>query len=205
MNTIQSMLQILRKKIEHGSTYVQRSHDEHGAATFQFGAPVTANQISEFERRFSQELPSEYVDFLMIHNGCELFILGDGRGTILFPLDKVQEETVKSMEEGILSELKDEFWLIGEMNDGAILINRSTIKNSKDVPYMEWCYAVGAEETADPIGKEFKDFLNYTIVSQGDMFWEWTSSKVEEGEGYEPDVEGHAHDVFEASHGSPYD
>lgn len=205
MNTIQSMLQILRKKIEHGSTYVQRSHDEHGAATFKFGAPVTANQISEFERRFSQELPSEYVDFLTIHNGCELFILGDGRGTILFPIDKVQEETVKSMEDGMLSELKDEFWLIGEMNDGAILINRSTIKNSKDVPYMEWCYAVGVEETADPIGKDFKDFLKYIIISQGDMFWEWTSSKVEEGEGYEEDLEGVAHGVSEVDLASSYD
>lgn len=205
MNTIQSMLQILRKKIEHGSTYVQRSHDEHGAATFQFGAPVTANQISEFERRFSQELPSEYVDFLTIHNGCELFKLGDGRGTILFPIDRVQKETVKSMEEGILSELKDEFWLIGEMNDGAILINRSTIKNSKDVPYMEWCYAVGVEETADPIGKDFKDFLKYIIISQGDMFWEWTSSKVEEDGDYEEDLEDVAYGVSEVDLASPYD
>lgn len=205
MNTIQSMLQILRKKIERGSTYVQRSHDEHGVATFKFGAPVTTNQISEFERRFRQELPREYVDFLTSHDGCELFILDDGRGTILFPLEKVQEETLKSMEEGILSGLKDEFWLIGEMNDGAILINRSTIKNSKDVPYMEWCYAVGAEEMADPIGKDFKDFLKYVIISQGDMFWEWTSSETEEEDGYEPDVEGHAHDVSEANHRKPYE
>lgn len=88
MNTIQSILQVLRKKIEHGSTYVQRSHDEHGVAIFQFDAPVTVNQISEFEYRFRQELPREYVDFLKIHNGCELFILGDSRGTILFPLEK---------------------------------------------------------------------------------------------------------------------
>lgn len=205
MNTIQSMLQILRKKIEHGSTYVQRSHDEHGEASFQFGAPVTANQIYEFEKRFSQDLPREYVDFLTIHNGCELFILGDGRGTILFPLEKVQEQTLKSMEDGLLSGLKDEFWLIGEMNDGAILINRSTIKNSKDVPYMEWCYAVGADETADPIGKDFKDFLNYVIISQGDMFWEWTSSEIEKEKGYEEDLEGHARDISEVDHASPYD
>lgn len=205
LNTIQSILQVLRKKIEHGSTYVQRSHDEHGIATFQFDAPASVSQINEFKRRFRQELPREYVDFLTTHDGCELFVLGDGRGTILFPLEKVQEETLRSMEEGMLSELKDEFWVIGEMNDGALLINRSTIKDSKDVPYMEWCYAVGAEGMADPIGKDFKDFLKYVVISQGDMFWEWTSSKVEEDGGYEEDLEGVAYGVSEVDLASPYD
>ncbi|MEI4463775.1 SMI1/KNR4 family protein [Exiguobacterium indicum] len=205
MNTIQSIFQVLRKKIEHGSTYVQRSHDEHGIATFQFDAPASVHQISEFERRFSQKLPHEYVDFLTIHNGSELFILGDGRGTILFPLEKVQEETLRSMEEGMLSGLKDEFWVIGEMNDGAILINRSTMQNSKDTPYMEWCYAVGAEGMADPIGQNFKDFLKYVVISQGDMFWEWTSNMLEDDDVLEADLEGLAHDVSDTDHGSPYD
>lgn len=205
MNSIQSILEVLKKKVSHGSTYIQRNYNEYGVATFKFNPRASTQEINDFHQQFQQTLPQEYTDFLTIHNGCEIFVLADGRGVSLYSLEKVYKETINSNEEGILSELKDDFWVIGEMNDGAILINRTTLAHSKDIPYMEWCYAVGIEETADTIGKNFKDFLKYTVISQGDLFWEWSTTEVDE-EDYtiEANSEDYSTDGHSVVYENPY-
>lgn len=187
MISIKSVLQILKLKIDSGSTYIQRNYNEHGLATFKFHSPVKKHEILNFENQYNQSLPKEYVDFLSLHNGCELFMLEDDRGVILYSLEEVHEKTLESMEGGILSELQDDFWLIGEMNEGSILINRSLLRDSPESTYMEWCYAVGSDEIADVIGKNFKDFLKYLVISQGDMFWEWSTPDIEYNEEEEED------------------
>lgn len=205
MNSIQSILEILKKKVSHGSTYIQRNYNEHGVATFKFNPPASTQEISDFHKQFQQILPQEYIDFLTIHNGCEIFVLADGRGVTLYSLEEVYKETLNSNEEGILSELRDDFWIIGEMNDGAILINRSTLTHSKDIPYMEWCYAVGIEETADTIGKKFKDFFKYIMISQGDMFWEWLTTEVDEKDyTLEADSEDYSTERHSTVYENPY-
>ncbi|RJP02346.1 SMI1/KNR4 family protein [Exiguobacterium sp. RIT452] len=178
MNQIAAVLGGLQQKINHGSTFIQRKYNEIGQAKFNFPEPVTASSLAAFEAEFNQKLPSEYQTFLELHDGADLFILDDGLGLVLYSLDKVIESTIEAKEDGLIDEDFDYFWVIGEVNEGYLLIHTEHAK-TEDTPYMYWKYHEGTTEDADPIGQNFGTFLEYSIIAQGDVFWEFKDFSIE--------------------------
>ena len=178
MNQIAAVLGGLQQKINHGSTFVQRKYNEIGQGKFNLPAPVTAESLAVFEAEFNQKLPSEYQTFLELHDGADLFILDDGLGLVLYSLDKVIESTIEAKEDGLIDEDFDYFWVIGEVNEGYLLIHTEHAK-TEDTPYMYWKYHEGTTEDADPIGQNFGTFLEYSIIAQGDVFWEFKDFSIE--------------------------
>lgn len=178
MNQIAAVLGGLQQKINHGSTFIQRKYNEIGQGKFNLPAPVTAESLAVFEAEFNQKLPSEYQTFLELHDGADLFILDDGLGLVLYSLDKVIESTIEAKEDGLIDEDFDYFWVIGELNEGYLLIHTEHAK-TEDIPYMYWKYHEGTTEDADPIGQNFGTFLEYSIIAQGDVFWEFKDFSIE--------------------------
>jgi len=178
MNQIAVVLDGLKQKISHGSTFIQRKYNEIGQAKFNLPEPVTAASLAAFEAEFNQKLPSEYQTFLELHDGADLFILDDGLGLVLHSLDRVIEATNEAIEYELIHEDFDHYWVIGEINEGYLLINREFAK-TEDTPYMYWVFHELSTEEADPIGQNFGTFLEYSIIAQGDVFWEFKDFSIE--------------------------
>lgn len=178
MNQIAAVLGGLQQKISHGSTFIQRKYNEIGQAKFNLQAPVTAASLAAFEAEFNQKLPSEYQTFLELHDGADLFILDDGFGLVLNSLERVIEATNEAIEYELIHEDFDHYWVIGEINEGYLLINREFAK-TEDTPYMYWLFHELSTEEADPIGQNFGTFLEYSIIAQGDVFWEFKDFSIE--------------------------
>ena len=178
MNQIAAVLGGLQQKISHGSTFIQRKYNEIGQAKFNLPEPVTAASLAAFEAEFNQKLPSEYQTFLELHDGADLFILDDGLGLVLHSLERVIEATNEAIEYELIHEDFDHYWVIGEINEGYLLINREFAK-TEDTPYMYWVFHELSTEDADPIGQNFGTFLEYSIIAQGDVFWEFKDFSIE--------------------------
>lgn len=178
MNQIAAVLGGLQQKISHGSTFIQRKYNEIGQAKFNLPEPVTAASLAAFEAEFNQKLPSEYQTFLELHDGADLFILDDGLGLVLHSLDQVIEATNEAIEYELIHEDFDHYWVIGEINEGYLLINREFAK-TEDTPYMYWVFHELSTEEANPIGQNFGTFLEYSIIAQGDVFWEFKDFSIE--------------------------
>jgi len=178
MNQIAAVLGGLQQKISHGSTFIQRKYNEIGQAKFNLPDPVTAASLAAFEAEFNQKLPSEYQTFLELHDGADLFILDDGLGLVLHSLERVIEATNEAIEYELIHEDFDHYWVIGELNEGYLLINREFAK-TEHTPYMYWVFHELSTEEADPIGQNFGTFLEYSIIAQGDMFWEFKDFSIE--------------------------
>ncbi|OIN66376.1 SMI1/KNR4 family protein [Exiguobacterium sp. KRL4] len=178
MNQIAAVLGGLQQKISHGSTFIQRKYNEIGQAKFNLPEPVTASSLAAFEAEFNQKLPSEYQTFLELHDGADLFILDDGLGLVLHSLDRVIEATNEAIEYELIHEDFDHYWVIGEINEGYLLINREFAK-MEDTPYMYWVFHELSTEEADSIGQNFGTFLEYSIIAQGDVFWEFKDFSIE--------------------------
>ncbi len=134
MNQITAVLDGLKQKIDHGSTFIQRKYNEIGQGKFNLPAPVTAESLAVFEAEFNQKLPSEYQTFLELHDGADLFILDDGLGLVLYSLDKVIESTIEAKEDGLIDEDFDYFWVIGELNEGYLLIHTEHSLSIRSLP-----------------------------------------------------------------------
>ncbi|MET4654773.1 hypothetical protein ABIC15_001492 [Exiguobacterium sp. PvP048] len=178
MNQIAAVLGGLQQKISHGSTFIQRKYNEIGQAKFNLPEPVTAASLAAFEAEFNQKLPSEYQTFLELHDGADLFILDDGLGLVLHSLERVIEATNEAIEYELIHEDFDHYWVIGEINEGYLLIHREFAK-TEDTPYMYWVFHELSTEDADPIGQNFGTFLEYSIIAQGDVFWEFKDFSIE--------------------------
>ena len=178
MNQIAAVLGGLQQKISHGSTFIQRKYNEIGQAKFNLTEPVTAASLAAFEAEFNQKLPSEYQTFLELHDGADLFILDDGLGLVLHSLERVIEATNEAIEYELIHEDFDHYWVIGEINEGYLLINREFAK-TEDTPYMYWVFHELSTEEANPIGQNFGTFLEYSIIAQGDVFWEFKDFSIE--------------------------
>ena len=171
MNQIAVVLDGLKQKISHGSTFIQRSYNSIGQATFHLPKPVKPETLQAFQAEFKQPLPSEYQTFLELHDGAKLFMLGD-EGLVLYPLEEVIEKTIEAKEDGLVDEDYDHYWIIGEVNEGYLLIHTEHAK-TEDTPYMYWKYHEGSTEDTDAIGQNFGTFLERSIIAQGDMYWEF--------------------------------
>ncbi|WP_214853507.1 SMI1/KNR4 family protein [Exiguobacterium sp. s166] len=190
MNQIAVVLDGLKQKISHGSTFIQRSYNSIGQATFHLPKPVKPETLQAFEAAFKQPLPSEYQTFLELHNGAKLFMLGD-EGLVLHPLEEVIEKTIEAKEDGLIDEDYDHYWIIGEINEGYLLIHTDHAK-TEDTPYMYWKYHEGSTEDTDAIGQNFGTFLERSMIAQGDIYWEFNSFDVREDDYY---VEEETEDV----------
>ncbi|MDT0173861.1 SMI1/KNR4 family protein [Exiguobacterium sp. BRG2] len=138
MNQIEAVLDVLSQKINHGSTFIQRRYDT-GVAQFNLNDPVTEQAIQSFEKQFKLTLPSEYKTFLRLHDGAELFMI-QGLGIELYPLEKVIEMTIQAKEYDLIHEDYDHFLMIGEMNEGYVLIQTEDAKTDDLHPICTGCF-----------------------------------------------------------------
>ncbi|MFD0048717.1 SMI1/KNR4 family protein [Actinomycetes bacterium NPDC127524] len=170
MAFIEQTLTGLKSRLdEKFSMVVSRPEGENGQVVCSFNEPAAMEQIREFEKDTNWILPKDFIEFLLLHNGCTIFDSLDegeniGGGLIIHSL-----EDIKSTYEDLQTD--EAFIPIGSVLDQylAISIKRLNEQNPNYLLISE----IAGEESFDPIELNFELFLDRYIVSQGDTFWSW--------------------------------
>ncbi|KAA6446954.1 SMI1/KNR4 family protein [Bacillus swezeyi] len=163
--TLNGLKKLLNEKNE--ITLLSREGDVREAVC-NFNNPASEEEIGEFEERTAIELPSDYKEFIKIHNGADIFDLlyagcNIGGGLHLFSLNEVEESLKK------LTYLKKEHVPIAHLLEGSLLLVDQKILKANNRNYL--VLFSGLEYK--PLNSNFELFIDRFVLSQGENFWEW--------------------------------
>lgn len=155
----------LKKRLNDHKLVVQNAFGFVAEVSFQFEEPALENEIQEFSQRTGLQLPKDYVAFLKIHNGANLFQAWFGGQFELYGLHDIE----KQKKAGLFLE---PWYPIGYQDGGYLLIDgEKTSKGEKD--YLLW-WESSIVEDAKKLNLNFEHWLDRFIICQGTKFWDWT-------------------------------
>lgn len=143
-----------------GTTFVAR---------FKFNPPTTNIKIDEFYDFMKLSLPTDYKDFLLMHDGVHLFNTPLGGAIEFFSLKEIRDNynfflsLYKDEEEKYRSCIP-----IGSFPDVGYIVMDLDIYRKDEENYI-WINGI----TPRPIKGKFTWFFDRLIVSQGSPYWEW--------------------------------
>lgn len=156
-----------KKRLDNSNRLlVQNRNGKVDTAHFTFNPPANAEEIEEFLRSTHWHLPTDYKDFLLIHNGAWLFkSVRYGGGYELLSLDEIKDNHLDYM---------PVHWYPISINNGDyIFIDSNRVKdgqnnylvcfNHDDVSVSEGYY----------LNMNFETWLERLIIAQGTEFWTW--------------------------------
>lgn len=166
VNVMYKTLESLKNRLDKGNELAIHLFDGFSfIAKFNFNVPASLEDINYFLSENNINIPNEYKDFLLLHNGAELF-KGKYEAPIkLYSLEEIVANNTRQIPSG--------FFPIGYYPDtGFIMINSNNLKYNNS-NYM-WIL------DTDPINLkcDFKTWFNRIIVAQGMNYWEWNSQIV---------------------------
>ncbi|MDY7223265.1 SMI1/KNR4 family protein [Halalkalibacterium halodurans] len=130
---------------------------------FKFNQPATEKEL----KKLPCDLPNEYKEFLLVHNGAQLYedLEDCGDGFELFSVDEIL------LHYSYYNDWPKGWFPIGAGFDGDLLI----IAPNKDRQgYMCWMETGDSFEEPNYIGNlKFDEWFNYFCIAQGSKFWEW--------------------------------
>lgn len=157
----------LRERLDNNGGYLEIQYD-HGHVdryTCIFRKPATDDQIETVKKRIKYSLPSDYLDFLRICNGCLLFSHPIyGSEVHLYGTDEILKYNNFA--------LNDERIRIAYINQDFIVLDSKDVQEgTADCLYV--CIEHDPLEDAKPLGCSFETFLDRLIISRGSSFWYW--------------------------------
>ncbi|MFD1952863.1 SMI1/KNR4 family protein [Paenibacillus thailandensis] len=162
LNGLTSILEINKNFI-----YILDGNGEVGKYTCKFNRGVTEQEIEDFKTSTGLVIPGEYIEFLKITNGCDLFNheLYGGENTF-YPIDQVDYlyNTVYKIN-GLLQ--------IAYISGDWIVIDCKKY-SSGDEKYMHVVNsAASLEDDLRCLGCNFETWFNRYIATNGKNYWSW--------------------------------
>lgn len=166
-NISQLVLDGLKKRLDNNNQLsVQKGNGKVYTAQFTFNPPATSGMIEEFLRDTHWQLPPDYKNFLLIHNGAWLFeSVRYGGGYELRSLDEIKDSHLDYM--------PNHWYPISVNNGDYIFIDSNRVAsgqnnylvcfNHDDVSVSEGYY----------LNMNFETWLERLIIAQGTEFWTW--------------------------------
>ena len=171
MYRIEAVLQALKTRVnDAGEMQVQSMNGYMYQGIFTFHPPATEEQIEELTRTIGEDLPEDYVAFLRLHNGMEMFGSKQYGGAIRFY--SVQECIAQhTCFKEIHKSYEDEYGScvpIGDFPDrGFIALDMKRCKE-KGASYIRIF-----DTLPKLVPGTFEQFFDRLVVSQGAAYWEW--------------------------------
>lgn len=147
-------------QVEEGFTY---------DAQFTFNKGASEEELNKLEKSLNVNLPLDYKEFLLRHNGSHLFI--DTKGdSCTFKLLSISE----ILDTCDYADYPEGWFGIAYGFDGGMLaVNTNDIKdNARNAKYLYWVDCC-AYEDGDRLNTNFETFLDRLIVCQGTDYWKW--------------------------------
>lgn len=164
-SVVASILEGLKKRLdEHNSMTVQLEKGFVYRAVFVFHSPASEQEIDQFEKDMDVRLPADFRDFLLLHNGAQLFTDAyAGGGYKLLSLERIRErhQKFKDMPKNLLP--------ISRNNGDYFFIDADRVRQGA----CNYLVRFDHEDPLCHVKLNFETWLDRLIVSQGAAFWEW--------------------------------
>ncbi|SDS83825.1 SMI1 / KNR4 family (SUKH-1) [Paenibacillaceae bacterium GAS479] len=154
-------LQALKNRLSHNGTLkVQVTGGYMYEGTCSFGEGASNDQINEFTQFTRWNLPPDYLDFLILHNGAKLFADPYGSYVHLLSLSEIMQYHKDSF--------PDNHFVVAMAMDGYLLVDCNRITSSPS-DYLVWFEAGSFYD----LKMNFTCWLDRLIVAQGEKYWTW--------------------------------
>ncbi|MGE6556192.1 SMI1/KNR4 family protein [Exiguobacterium artemiae] len=150
----------LKNRLVDGKLEVQKEIGYVGTEEFIFNKGATDSEIKKLPCFATEDL----IEFLKMQNGAKLFSDPIYRDEFtFFSVDEIIEYSQ-------IWECPVGFLAIGTGPDGEWIIYEMNREEGKRIWYAEF---TDCEDESDALPFDFPTWLDYLIVAQGEIFWEW--------------------------------
>ena len=148
---------------------VQNYNGEVMEATCKLYSPPQAEEILEFENETGLLIPKDFKEFLVQHNGAELFAHPEyGGGINIMNISHMMDlyESYREM-------IPTAWYPIGFDDVGFLWINSEEVtENTRDCQYLYWSSLIDINEERTALNSNFEIWLERLITAEGKKFWE---------------------------------
>ncbi|MGI2326750.1 SMI1/KNR4 family protein [Planococcus sp. YIM B11945] len=171
VKSISRILASLMQKLDDKNEHLLLSHYGRlipATSSFNQATDETEKKVLQLEKRIGYRLPKDHRLFLLEFNGARIYdrlLHGQniGGGFHLFSVKEIFEN-YNMLETGY-----PEFLPIGDVEQQILAISLEALKN-KNPNYI---FRIDNMEGPVPLKMNLLMFLDYFVVSQGSVFWEW--------------------------------
>ncbi|VWX33015.1 SMI1/KNR4 family protein [Exiguobacterium oxidotolerans] len=157
---METLLQ-LQARLINGQLEVQKEKGYVEVESFTFRSGASPEELA----RLPKDTPKEIVHFLSVHNGARLYFTPDGGGGFeLFSIDDILTYLP-------IWECPPGFIPIGAGPDGEWLVCESISEGDNRIWTGEFLTYEDPDFERLPVS--FDKWLDYLIVAQGTMYWDW--------------------------------
>ncbi|MCH1625961.1 SMI1/KNR4 family protein [Ferdinandcohnia quinoae] len=170
MSIIKLTLSALQDRLKEDRFYIQNTLGYTSRVAFKLNKGIKEATLLNLAKNMDINLPVDYKEFLIEHNGAELFI--DQKAGTRFRLLSINEiEEYKEM-----MDYPEGWFPIAIGFEGSILIINSNnfAQNKRANDYIYWLETGESFEECTSLNMNFEMWLDFFIVSQGSKFWEWS-------------------------------
>ena len=142
-----------------------------------FNEPTTSEKVKSFEEKWKLNFPEDYIEFLVSHNGGNMFSHPlYGGGIELLSLERI-DELYK-----IYKNLLPNGWIPIALEEGdemLLIDTNQCVRGNKESSYLYWSSLIDVRDEAISLKANFELWLDRFYISQGNKYWEWMQFSVE--------------------------
>jgi hypothetical protein len=143
-------------------------------AAIEWGEPASREQIEQLQGSLNASIPSAYVSFLEINNGCTLFKDEEFGQWGYFLYSAEQMVLKRAMWAKIYDNWPKNYLVFGEcLGDSDLLVMdlESPSLDGSDCAVL--CFPSAYFPERELMSKAFQKWIDYLIIAQGAKFWRW--------------------------------
>lgn len=160
---IQSTLNSLKEKLDQNQEVIIRDQwGEICKVSCSFNNRADLKTIKSFEEESNLILPYDYKNFLLVHNGLDIFEDEYGNGLELYSIEDIHNQKLDYFKEG--------WYSIGYYRtlQGHLIIDSEKVKENK--PYLIY-FDSGDPDEYDILNMTFEQWFDEFVKTNGAMFW----------------------------------
>lgn len=184
-NIVDVTLEGLKKRLDsENALLIQAETGYSEPAKFFFYPSASEDEINTFQNELGVRFPVDYREFLLRHNGSNLFVHPYyGGGIELFSLDKIRQVYIDYDYKNLIP---DDWFPIGSDNGDMLFINSNQYENRYS-SYLYWTEMLFVDSAIE-LKMNFERWFERLIICNGVHFWKWGN---ETSESYYRHLQGH--------------
>ncbi|TYR81348.1 SMI1/KNR4 family protein [Priestia megaterium] len=164
----QTLIDLKRRLNENNEMLIEESDGSTCLRSFVFAPPASEQELIDFTVRTRNILPEDYQQFLLLHNGAQLF---KGQYENIVDLSKIedipndQRNFNKAFGSYLTGDRKDSYPIGHFIDIGSIMISNTRCREGK----RDYLWIASIEHIEFPY--DFQTWLHKLIAADGHSFW----------------------------------
>ena len=174
-SSLLNVFEALKKRLDENNLLeVHSTSGIYPKVGFNFNKPITNDDLEQVIAKNSLVLPTEYRDFLLLHNGAEFFTYEYGYSFCLYPIEEMIVQYNSMRDYCDVEYILKNCYPIGYVVDrGTLLLDFANLRKTNKVTIL-----LKSIETIT-FHCDLTTWLERMIIAQGNAYWEWFTNEVQ--------------------------